>query len=404
MGEIIGSIIGFPVKIMAGRFLGPIEYGKFALIMSITQFFIIPMVFGLSSGAQRYIPATEDHDRQKTIVGFISLFFLITTLISTIFFIATKPLSLKIFGISEAIFWWALLFSIATAAFYVFDAIVRSLKNFKLVYHGIVLNSFVTVTIFAVLLFWIDDKSFTSITLANVIAFASSILLYLGFLTHKAKFCLKIREIDAKKVTHYSVLGIAGAVTGFLIGNTDRIFLNQILSLYWVGVYSVYINAANVFVGRFFQLFLNVYFPNISGEPNKKKIFNKLGKLFKVSMLPIFFFSVFSIWFIIWLFGKEFPVRLDLILLFSLNNCLYVFYQLYMWLLNSQGVRGMNQTLKILYFNTALNLVLFYVLISWIGIIGAIMATVTINLIFSVYFYCQVRRFIKNGLFIEKVE
>jgi hypothetical protein len=36
LAEIIGSVIGFPIKILVGRFLGPEEYGKYSLVIKIS--------------------------------------------------------------------------------------------------------------------------------------------------------------------------------------------------------------------------------------------------------------------------------------------------------------------------------------------------------------------------------
>ena len=189
---------------------------------------------------------------------------------------------------------------------------------------------------------------------------------------------------------------VFGAVTGFLILNSDRFFLNHFSSLYFVGIYAAYQNAANVFVGRFFQLFVNVYFPSIAGEKDKDKVNNFIKKILKIFLIGAFVLSFFSIWLIIWLFGKEFPIDFKLIVLLSLNNSLFICYQLYMWLLNSEGLSGVAFVLKTSFLVSALNLVLLYLLVPRLGIYGAAGSSIVLNIIFSAAFYFKVRNFFKR--------
>ena len=46
IGTIIASIFSFSYNILAGRWLGPSEYGTFTLIQSVAMFLYIPMLLG----------------------------------------------------------------------------------------------------------------------------------------------------------------------------------------------------------------------------------------------------------------------------------------------------------------------------------------------------------------------
>lgn len=399
LGEIIASGIGFPVKVLAGRFLGPTEYGKYGLIISLTQFFLIPMIFGLVAAAQKYIPHFDDKAMKKMVIGFLLKMILVTTFISILFFIVIKGWILRIFDVSEDVFWWTLVYGALTTFFYLFDAIMRSLKKYKLVFYNIILNSLVNVVVFTFILFVIYNRTFVSLTSANILAFAVTTFFLLFVLIRGKYIRFSLPKKYRKEIINYGSIGIIGGILSFLIAGTDRFFLHHYLSLYWVGIYYAYINASTAFVGRFFTHFINVFFPSVSGEKDKKQVFNKVTKLLYVLYFPIFIFSVLSIVFIIWMFGKEFPMRYDLVLLFSINNCLSIGYQVYLWFLNSQGIKGIKTTMKVTAFNSCVSLILFFLLIQIWGVIGAIVTTIVSNIIFYSFYYYKSKVFIQNNYF-----
>ena len=116
LAEIIGSIIGFPIKILVGRFLGPEQYGNYALILNLTQFFVIPMIFGLTTSTVKYV-ASENN--KKDYINFTYFLVSLTVFISSILLIIFKEQVLWIFKIPETIFWWTLIFSIFYTYYYI---------------------------------------------------------------------------------------------------------------------------------------------------------------------------------------------------------------------------------------------------------------------------------------------
>ncbi len=394
-GEIVGSLIGFPVKIMAGRFLGPVEYGKYSLVLSLSQFFIIPMIFGLTSGIQKYL--SEQKEKIREILNFVLPIFIVTTIISVLLFVFIKTPLIRLLELSPDVYFWTIVFSVIISFFYIFEAIIRSLNKYRLVFWSIIVGTIVNLAVFSVLIFSFDLRIFWSLVVSNLASYVVSIVIFISARTHYPRSLVSPeKHLLYRKIINYSALGVVGAITGFFISQTDRFMLNGFLSLSAVGIYAAYQNASNVFVGRFFQLFLNVYFPSISAEPDKEKIKKLLKKLWKIALPAVFFLSFLTIWPIIALFGKEFPIDFRLISLFSISNCLFVFYQLYMWLLNSEGPPGMRATLRILIVGSFLNLAVLYLLVRPFGLLGAIASAILINLIFSVYFWQKVNKFFKT--------
>ena len=398
LAEIIGSVIGFPIKILVGRFLGPVEYGKYSLVINLTQFFIIPMILGFSSATLKYLPSHPE--KKSQIIGMIGGLTLSTTFCSSLFFLCTHSVWTHLFSISDDIFHWTIAFSILYVLYYVFEAFQRGLARYSLLFWISILNSVVLLLIFLVLLFGFHQSTYQTFVSANIGAYAvSCIIFFLYILRDRPRFF--IEKNLTRKILEYTGWSTLGGITGFLISNTDRLFLNSFVSLYWVGVYSAYANASTVIIGRFFQLFLNVYFPSIAKEHDKEGVIRTIRKMYKVAVIPVFLISFLSILGIIWLFGSKFPIRLDFLLLFSVNNCLMILYQLYMWLINAQGNRGMRTTSRILIINSVVNLTLNYVFIQLWGAIGVVICTVIVNLVFIAYYRRQLLVYAKRGYFQE---
>lgn len=396
MAEILGSVIGFPVKILVGRYLGPVEYGKYSLILNLAQFLIIPMIIGFGTSALRYISMYREN--VKEIIGTLQSFFFITWSVSIIFFIFTKSWWIAVFGVPVDLFWWGLGFSALLSFYKLYESFNRGMHSFKIFAYTAIINSIVLLLIFLIFLFWFDIHTYQAFIISTLCATALSLAILMWSIL-KERIILSFHSTFSREMLKYSSIAIIGGLTGFLIGTADKFFINHYLSLYWVGIYAAYVNASAVFVGKFFQLFINVYFPTISGEKDKQKIYKRINKSLKFLIPIVFLISAISIWGIIWLFGKQFPIRLDLIILFSLNNCFYIIYQSYAWFLASQGVHGMKASIYIYLIHAGMSAALLFILVPWLGIIGALLSLVFVNISLGIFFIRKVRCFLRRDMF-----
>ena len=79
-GGVVAMGFLFLIDVMAGRILGPKEYGKYALMIAMANVFIIPMLFGLNIGVNHYVAKVDNIKIRKRYIGsaifiFIVLFF-----------------------------------------------------------------------------------------------------------------------------------------------------------------------------------------------------------------------------------------------------------------------------------------------------------------------------------------
>ena len=84
MGFGISAVLGLATQIMAGRILGPLEYGKYALIQAISIFLSIPMLVGVSMAMIKHSAEEGNFKEQKNIISTSYLIFLSFSFISLI--------------------------------------------------------------------------------------------------------------------------------------------------------------------------------------------------------------------------------------------------------------------------------------------------------------------------------
>ena len=100
INSFINRIGGFILIILLSRLLMPEGFGKYALVMTISLFFITFSDLGINQTLIRYISLEIDRNNQKAVSYFRYLFrtrFLLTLLISLVLLIGAYPLSFYIF-------------------------------------------------------------------------------------------------------------------------------------------------------------------------------------------------------------------------------------------------------------------------------------------------------------------
>ena len=87
IGTIISSVFGFSYNILAGRWLGPSEYGSFTLIQSVAMFLYIPMLLGFHAALVKYNCEKIDFPRQRSIISTTYILVFLFTLVSIFFYL-----------------------------------------------------------------------------------------------------------------------------------------------------------------------------------------------------------------------------------------------------------------------------------------------------------------------------
>ena len=394
-GMIISSIFLFSVYILGARFLGPSEYGKFQIVQTIAQFMLIFMLFGLNTSVTKYL-AEKKADKNKKIVikNTSTVLFVVSILFfGTLFYFFRDHLS-KLFDVDLELFNAAILFSIVVSGYYFARAILQGLQNMVFLAKIEALYAFVIISVFYFLA-TSGYNSFNAIFKAFVVGYLVFILLSFFKIDWEWKM-KKIKFTVAIKIFKYAKFAILGNISGILLSNIDKLVLNHFSSKWEVGVYSAYLLASSMIFMQFINIFITVFFPQVSALENKNTVIEKINKISKLLFFATMVFSLFSLPGILWFVGPKYPINIWYILSFSFNVGLITLFQIKMWFLNATGIQGIKKTVTGTLLAGILNLLLNLSFIPFWGIYGAIFSTIIANILLLIYFDQQVNKYVNN--------
>ena len=173
-GTFIGTAFLFTFNVLVGRLLGPLEYGKFSLVQSISMFLYVPMLMGYHNAMVKYNAEEEKYDRQKNVISTTYILVLIFTTISVIIYLFIPQKILEYFSVSNEIFDLCILFSVLYAVYMLLTATVNGLHKMKAfamitpIYSTILLFTFLSIAYikplsYKLAIFWLCRNPLNSV-------------------------------------------------------------------------------------------------------------------------------------------------------------------------------------------------------------------------------------------------
>lgn len=381
LGSTLSSILLLFVNLFSARILGPADFGKFQLVMTVGQFFLIFMLMGLSTASVQYLARQKRDEEDPTIysvliAGLVSVF-----LVGSISLYFSEKISL-IFGVAKPI----LVIGVYLAGSLTLYQITRSfLQGYKMMRTLACLDFVYALIIVTSVTGAFLSGSFgtyrvLSMTFILGYVLYGVIVVYKLFPGIRASFSLE----KIKTILHYAWYAFLGSITGFLLNNMDRLWINHYYASDVVGIYSAYMLVASVIFGQLTQIFITVFFPTVSGYTNQVAIVEKIRKseVFILLFVPLISFLVSLAVFK----AIHFDFNVLFGLVFSFNSGLMVLWQVKMWLLNSRGVSGVRVVVLSSFIVGVINLVICAVSIPKFGILGAGLAATVSGAILYCYY------------------
>ena len=115
-GSLIAAVFIFIFNVLAIRYLGPVEYGKWNLIVSFAQFIMIPMLWGMGTATLRQLGA-DKKDSTKSIVGTSFITLIVLSLIFGLFFFLIKNNVVSWLSIPSQLYQYAIGYAFILAFF-----------------------------------------------------------------------------------------------------------------------------------------------------------------------------------------------------------------------------------------------------------------------------------------------
>ncbi len=365
------AVFAFSFQVAAGRFLGPSEYGKYALVQAISMFLLIPMNLGVSTALIKYNAEKEDKKRQSEII-FTSCFIVVVLSFacSLIFFAFASYLS-KLFGISMPSFQLAILFALLGNLYITIISIFRSLHKNKEFSFFQALYGFLVVFL---LLFFIVNKyvSFRGAVFATYLAYATISLL--SVIRLYQYFSFSPSKLWFKKILQYGSYASIGVTAFAFLSNFNELVINKYLSVSEVGIYNAYYFPSVGILSIFLSIFVTVFFSTASKYPKKEMILKKIDRILPRLFLmgvPVIFVVEFVM---LKLYGSKYPIDYVLMSEFILTGFIIFSYGFYDWTFCSEGVYGVRLSALVVLVVAAVNIALGLAMIPKIGIHGAVIS------------------------------
>lgn len=393
-GTVIASVFSFSFNILAGRWLGPSEYGSFTLVQSVAMFFYIPMLLGFHTAMVKYNAEKIDVTRQRCIISTTYILVFLFTIVSVLIYFVFSTEIMTLFSISGEIYHFAILFAVLFVFYTLTTETLRSLhmipaySRLKPIFSGLLFFSFL------VFVFVFKEISFKSPLFSMLVAYGITAGIILALLR---KYLIpKFSKDWAHQLHRYSIYSLMGGISAVLYLNLDKIVINMYMPVSNVGIYWAYNYSFTTVILLFSSIFVTVFFPVASMCSEKGILLKRINKI--IILLIIFGWPcvVVSGSIILKMYGENYPFNITLILLFATAGICITIDKLYGQLLCSSGVNGVKITSFAAIVLAVVNVILNFLLIPVIGLMGAIIATI-ISYLFSIGIMFLKRKVLMNS-------
>ena len=381
-------------NILAARFLGPMEYGKYTLIQSIAAFIGIPMIMGYNTTLAKFLPENKDHEmRSKTISSVYLLTFLFTLAMIVVCLVFMPELSAAL-NISTEFLTLAIIFAVVYTFYLLTTNTIRGLMQMKLYSIFQVAYSAMVLTIFLILVLS-GPLSYQSMLLPVFVSYGVTGAAI--FLVIRKYMVFKIDPSLLLQLTKYSLFCVVGATSYTVYSNISQVLIHIYMTPRDLGIYGAYSLAAISVTSLMLSTFITVFFPTASQYHDKGPIFSMFFKLIPFLVILGIPLLVISEIVVLWLYGSQYTMYPYLVLLFAIAGVSQSIQNLYGWILNTDSNRGVKISSVGAIIIAVVNLLLNATLIPLFGISGAVIAlTLSYMTAFLIMIFLT-KRFFRTG-------
>lgn len=372
LGYGVAAALIFAFQVIAGRVLGPTEYGKYVLVDSLAIFLHIVMMLGISTAAIKYLAENpQPKEQQKIISTSYFLVFISSSLFALFFFILLSQFS-KFLNISPSILRLSVTFAYCYSLYILAIDILRGLQQMKKL--AVFRAGYGLIALIVLLVFILFLKYISFLAAVFSVSFAYLVIfLFLSFGLGKY-FLNQFNKVLIKKFLSYGLYVMVGGLCFTFLPHLSKILVNKYLTTKEVGIYNAYYFSSLGLVIFLFTVFITVFFPFVSQYPEKEVIFKKIKKLLPYLFLGGVPFLFLAELIILLLYGPDYPINYFLMLFFALSGVLIAVYGIYHWLFYSQGIMGGRLAAFVTLIVILLNLLLNLYLINRLALFGAVIS------------------------------
>lgn len=325
-GTLISASFFAIINVVAGRLLGPSEYGRYNFILSIVNILSIPIILGLDVTSIHFIVNSKNSEEKKQYLSNSFWIVLFTSSIFLIIYIFTYKFFEDFFKLDNYYILIIAFFPIILSLKTLFDSFARSYFMFKFQSLLKICESLVVSFLFIFFFFILNFKDSAHYLLSVIIG---GLFIFAIYFINFRKNIIKWKTEKFKEIIGYSKTTITIITITSIMIYSDKIFVGRFLGEKELGFFSAYLTASMVFVMQFVTIFSNIFFPSMNSGIIKQAVVRKIDKLSLIFCLPIIL-AIFCFSYVILLFfGKQFEANLFYILIFSILSFLQIPINLY---------------------------------------------------------------------------
>lgn len=260
-GGIVASFLMLAVNIGVGRYFGPEEYGKYNLILSVSQILLVFIYLGTDVSSVRYISREEGLQRKRSFLSSSFYFVVGTILFSWVVYYLMHQLIESSFHVDGQYILFPLIFGTFLALKGMLDGYLRAFSLFRFQAYLRVVEACVVVVflILTLVVIGVREYQYYIYAIVSGAAIFSIVTLY--------RLRWSLRPFDAKSLQlmlSYGHIVLLGTVLSVVFNSLDKLIIAKYLGVAQLGIYSAYFMTSTNLIAQMTQVFNNVFFPAIS--------------------------------------------------------------------------------------------------------------------------------------------
>lgn len=391
IGNLGSKLITFLLVPLYTYFIAPDDFGYYDIALNISFLGIGALSFQLRDGVFRFLLDNEDEKIRKYIVSFTFRFLLRSTLVA----FAIGLVCLLFFEIRFLP--WIVALTVVFMFYEIYIQVIRGLgRNVYFVYIGI-LTSFLTAALSCLFIIWLEC-GVLGIFYANILSRLLSMLVIeckLRILKKYFRYDFSDSQIN-REIIKYSLPLLPNALCWWILGSSNRLFIDHYLGLGANGIYAVAMKFASIL--ETFSLIIYQAWQETAIKQYESQDRNRFFSSVLYAQMYIFSaFVILAVFMIKWNYGwlvdedfQEsaqylFPLGISVIF-FSLTSFFDMGYQC-----SKETARNLPGVL----FATGVNLLFNFLLVQHWAIWGIVVSSILTYLFLFLYRMVDSRRFFR---------
>lgn len=391
IGNLGSKLITFLLVPLYTYFIAPDDFGYYDIALNISFLGIGALSFQLRDGVFRFLLDNEDEKIRKYIVSFTFRFLLRSTLVA----FAIGLVCLLFFEIRFLP--WIVALTVVFMFYEIYIQVIRGLgRNVYFVYIGI-LTSFLTAALSCLFIIWLECEVL-GIFYANILSRLLSMLVIeckLRILKKYFRYDFSDSQIN-REIIKYSLPLLPNALCWWILGSSNRLFIDHYLGLGANGIYAVAMKFASIL--ETFSLIIYQAWQETAIKQYESQDRNRFFSSVLYAQMYIFSaFVILAVFMIKWNYGwlvdedfQEsaqylFPLGISVIF-FSLTSFFDMGYQC-----SKETARNLPGVL----FATGVNLLFNFLLVQHWAIWGIVVSSILTYLFLFLYRMVDSRRFFR---------